>query len=168
MPRKKSPQYLKIQVPEYPKYYVDILGNVYGYKGILKPIQQNNGYTHITMYRDSVPKQTSVHRLIATIFIPNPENKTQINHKNGIKNDNRVENLEWVTASENTLHALDNGLQNTRGRNHPMSKLTEDDILVIRDLKISGFRASEIAKMYTISNSNIHDIINGRIWSHVI
>ena len=76
---------------------------------LLSPrIQQ--GYKHVTIYLDKKPKSCRVHRLVATAFIPNLENKPYVNHKNGIRSDNRVENLEWVTPSENTQHAVNTGL----------------------------------------------------------
>lgn len=76
----------------------------------LTPPKSNNYYFR-TLYNNGVMKHTAVHRLVAEAFIPNPDNKKCVNHKNGIKNDNRVENLEWATYSENTVHAFDNGLR---------------------------------------------------------
>jgi len=72
---------------------------------ILKNTLKRTGYTQVRLIvDDNLFKSVLVHRLVATAFIPNPENKPQVNHINGVKNDNRVENLEWVTASENGLH----------------------------------------------------------------
>lgn len=86
------------------RYIVSNRGNVIGPRGPHKPYKTRDGYLVATLYVNSKPRRTGVHRLVALAFIPNPEGKPQINHKNGVKTDNRPENLEWVTCSENNLH----------------------------------------------------------------
>lgn len=81
--------------------------NAYGH--ILKPETARNGYKRVTFYDR---KKHSVHRLVAMAYIPNPENKEVVNHINGVKDDNRVENLEWLTWGENEKHAYAIGLKN--------------------------------------------------------
>lgn len=77
----------------------------------LSPISSGKGYLMVGLCRDCKMKWAKVHRLVASAFIPNPENKPQVNHKNGVKIDNRADNLEWVTDGENLRHAYDTGLK---------------------------------------------------------
>ena len=76
----------------------------------LKQHYTKDFYKAATIYLDGKPKHCRVHRLVALAFIPNPEGKQYVNHKNGKRDDNRVENLEWCTPSENTQHAVSTGL----------------------------------------------------------
>ena len=71
------------------------------------------GYLALVLYKDNIGKNCYIHRLVAEAFIPNPQNKETVNHINGDKHDNRVENLEWSTYTENNHHAIQTGLNGT-------------------------------------------------------
>lgn len=106
-------QYKKLE--NYSRYLFDTEGNIYRIRKShlqkLKLYVNPNGYLYKNLWDDSGKVNTlRVHRLIAKVFIPNPENKPYVNHKNGKKDDNRVENLEWVTNGENVHHAYVNNL----------------------------------------------------------
>lgn len=93
------------------KYQISNLGNVLNSRQkLIKPIVSNTGYIRIGL-RNQGKKLFSVHRLVAIAFIPNPNNKPHINHIDGIKSNNCVNNLEWVTQSENEIHAHKTGLK---------------------------------------------------------
>ncbi|HFI4796558.1 TPA: HNH endonuclease signature motif containing protein [Elizabethkingia anophelis] len=100
---------------------------------ILKPYDTGRGYRIIDIKIDGKRYYKKIHRLVAEAFIPNPENKPQVNHINGIKDDNRVENLEWVTQSENIRHSFEFGLNKNIGENHRDAKLTKEQVLLIRE-----------------------------------
>jgi len=96
----------------YEIYLVDRSGKVFYAKSrkILKTFKDRYGYWRVNVTINGKSYQKPVHRLIATAFIPNPDNKPQVNHIDGNKQNNSVENLEWVTNSENRKHAVANKL----------------------------------------------------------
>lgn len=101
------------QIKEYPKYFVTEDGKVWsakGKKGKWLSLLKNGDYLKVIFSVKNNKKSFLTHRLVAEAYIPNPDNKPFVNHKNGIPTDNRVENLEWVTAQENTQHAWETGL----------------------------------------------------------
>ena len=99
------------EIPEY-EYEVSTLGNVRNKRSgrVLSPRVQSNGrYMFVSLWKNNKEKHFRVHRLVATAFISNPENKSQVNHKDKDTTNNHVDNLEWVTCSENHKHAFANG-----------------------------------------------------------
>ncbi len=99
------------QVRSKDRMILTIDGKSYFRKGkLLKPKKHKDGYLFVTLTKEKIKKNFYVHRLVAEAFIPNPENKPQVNHINGNKSDNTISNLEWVTNAENSRHAYNNGL----------------------------------------------------------
>jgi len=131
---------------------------------ILKAIQMPNGYQTIDLVKDKKVKKCLLHRLVANSFLLNAANKEQVNHINGIKNDNRLKNLEWNTRSENQLHSIRAGLRTTKGEKNSQCKLNEISVLSIFN---DNRKYTEISKIYNISISTISDIKRGYSWSHI-
>ena len=97
------------------KYEVSNFGRVRNEKGnILKPFATHGGYFMVALNENGVKTNFRLHRLVAQMFVPNPDCKAEVNHKNGIKSDNNATNLEWCSRSENMRHAYLNGFQ-TKG-----------------------------------------------------
>lgn len=125
------------------------------------------GYVIINFHKDFKRKTKTIHRLLAIHFIPNPENKKEVNHIDGDKSNCKIENLEWCTRSENKIHAFKLGLENARkGSSSNFSKLTEKQVLEIREINKSMFQ-KDIAKIYNVSRPTVTMILNKRTWSHI-
>lgn len=114
--------------------------------------------------------ERSVHRLVALAFIPNPLNLPEVNHKDGNKENNSVDNLEWVTHVENVKHAWDTGLatkESHRGTKNGRHKLEENDIQNIRNLVSSGYTRYSVAKLYNIGWTTVDHVVKGHTWTHI-
>jgi len=136
---------------------------------ILKQSNTATGYKKVELTKDGKKKSFKVHRLVAEAFIDNPYHKPNINHKDGNKRNNCVDNLEYVTPSENMSHAIEHSLNrvpkpDNRGERHGMSKLSNAQVLEIKNDLIAGEPVKEIAQKYNVSKSTIHDIKSGRTW----
>jgi hypothetical protein len=126
---------------------------------ILKPQPNSKGYLRVSL----CGKRYFIHRLVAEKYIPNPENKEQVNHKDGNKNNNSVENLEWVTNQENRDHAIKNKLH-LQGEDCPWSKLNQMQVDYIRADNTHSSR--ELADLYNVSIHTINDIKNYKTWKN--
>lgn len=150
----------------------------------LKPCIGGAGYAVITLSKHNKTKTYNIHRLVAEHFLDEPteeqikwafgtkRGKVHVNHKDGNKTNNHVDNLEWCTTQENTKHAYNMGLSTpvppeNKGSTNGQSKLTEDKVLEIRKLFKDGTRQHELAKMYNIDSSLISRIVNRKRWKHI-
>jgi hypothetical protein len=151
-------------------------GNLNIKERILKPHKsglKNNIYYDVFL-SNQVIKQIKIHRLVAETFLGNPDKKEQINHVDGNKLNNNVDNLEWVTAKENTVHAWENGLCSNivngsklrRGEKSFTSKLTNDIVRNIRENKF-GLTVKEFSALLDVSTSLIYKIKDYSIWKHI-
>ena len=150
------------KMTEYDNYMVSNLGNIKSLykknnnpsksaksfiKGhVLSPNKNKGGYLSVLICNKGKKERRYVHRLVANAFIPNPENRKEVNHKNGIKTDNRVENLEWVTRSYNEKHKLIK--LHKKRENHILCVETGDVFKTITDIqKITGLSAVAISNV---------------------
>ena len=155
------------------KYEISSLGRVMSIKrkgtrgGILNIHKSINGYLRVCLWIDDGVKTLSLSRLIAQAFIPNPENKPEVNHINGIKTDNRIENLEWCTRDENQKHAYKIGLRSHYGESNPNRKLNEQQVKIIRDEISYGASPQQLALRFNVTTTSIGQIKNRKTWKHI-
>lgn len=137
------------------------------YSQIMSPKLDDKGYYQITLCQNGKHRMFSLHRLLGNHFMPNPNNLPCINHKDGNPKNNSLDNLEWCTYSENTIHAYKTGLMKL-GDNHGRAKLTTEQVLEIRRLyKPNVYSYNMLAKQFNVTKQSIVSIILRRNWRHL-
>lgn len=153
----------------HPNYVVSNYGRVFSItsKRLLTQFNNGLGYVYVTFrVSGGGRKNMYVHRLVASSFIHNPEDKPQVNHKDGNKSHNHVTNLEWVTAKENQRHSVNIGTYSpTFGETNGMHKLKERDVIEILKRLSVGERVGELAKEYGVRHTAISRIKTGTRWA---
>lgn len=152
----------------FPGYWVNKKGDILGREGKKLSLSKTvKGYPQIMLKTKQIKKGFRIHRLVAEYFVynDNPEVKNQVNHIDGNKENNSVENLEWCSNKENHEHKMKNNLNVVlKGSEHHNSVLTEDDVINI-------FKSEEpyieLMKKYNVSKSTISSIKCGRNWNHL-
>lgn len=157
-------------VPGYEGHYqVSNLGSVrslwFGKERVLRLLLNRGGYYYVGLQKGGARKANKVHRLVMIAFVG--ESDLDVNHKNGVKTDNRLENLEYCTRAENNQHAYDTGLRaGSKGEDHPNSKLTR---ACVERIKYGHHGATQqaISEIHGITRQLVSQIRSGRIWKHI-
>lgn len=128
-----------------------------------------SGYKRVTLHRERDKHEFGVHRLVAAAFLgPLPSFIHQVNHKSGVKTDNRPENLEYVTPSVNQLHSYRVlGTPSRPGSKHHNAKLSENEVIELRSLRASGWHLKKLAVKFGISVPTVCWIAKRKSWTHI-
>lgn len=157
-----------LPVPDWECYHVSNFGRMKSFKGksphILTPTF-NRGYLQIGLCSGGKQKTFRVHRLVAELFIPNPDNKNTVNHRDGHKLNNHISNLEWATSTENNQHAARLGLIPS-AEDSPDAKLTKEQVLYIRN-NPDNLTQRQLADLFGLIRQTIGQIQLGKSWKYV-
>ncbi len=157
-----------IQIPSCPDYFITRGGDVYNKKGKKLSPYINNGYRFIGLYNNKRERKNfCIHRLVYEAWGGKLKAGLWVNHKDGDKANNHIDNLELITPSENHAHAFRTGLQCNKGEQHPRSKLKEKDILRIREMRTHGLSHRKIAEEFNVTQATISYVLAGKMWIHV-
>ena len=170
------------QIKTYPNYSVtengEVIstGRIAGRSGkgfstkelTLTTMHNQNGYCMVNLYKDKKPKTRYVHRLVAEAYLENPANLPQVNHKDGNKDNNTVDNLEWCTSLHNNKHALSTGLrEGMKGSTNSQAKLEEDQVRDIIKMMQQGLSNIEIAYEFNLHDRYVSLIRGKKRWKYL-
>ncbi len=125
-------------------------------------LNKKDGYKRVYLSKNRKPSKFFVHVLVASYFIEKVNGKVFVNHKDGIKTNNRVDNLEWVTKSENQIHAYKTGLQKPSNGNSKLKNKDIDDIVKL--FETGEYTQVAISKIYGVCKQTISNVVNGNTW----
>lgn len=128
-----------------------------------------HGYPAVTLFKGGKPKLIKVHRLVCEAFLPNPSNLPMVNHKDSVKTNNQVSNLEWCTAKQNIEHMILAGrnYQVPKGQDCSWTNLVNENVGQIRSLYFHGMKQKEIGHLFEISQQQVSRICNKTRWGHI-
>lgn len=151
------------QINGFPQYEISMLGNVKKNGKLLNVGINQSGYYRINLYIGRKAYTNTIHRLIALHFIPNPNNYPILNHIDGNKLNNSLDNLEWCTYSHNTQHAYDNKLMKAKSCElHGRSKLTKENVSGIRSGK---YTERQVKDLFNLSRTQFYRIKRNEGWA---
>lgn len=148
-------------------YQVSNLGRLRSRFKIRKPVKRKDGYWHSKLRINGVEKMKLIHRLVAEAFLEATSDQTEVNHKDGNRANTRLENLEWVTRSENLKHSFKFLGKSNLGVKNPRNKILESDIKLIRTFRNNKASREFFSKMHNILPSSVRGIINRHTWKHL-
>lgn len=158
------------QIPFAKNYLIDTNGDIYSnrIKRLMKPHLMECGYMRVRLVCDNGDKKSFlIHRLVAMTYIPNPEDKSEVNHIDGIKTNNTLSNLEWVTRHENQQHAFSEGLNTNSGEGNGRSLITEKEVLQIYWKLYNGARNIDVCREYNLSTTAVMEIKSKTNWNYL-
>lgn len=134
----------------------------------LNQYTERTGYKFVFLQKNKTRKLCYIQGLVAKTYLGDfSEKGLQVNHIDGDKQNNNLKNLEWVTPSENIKHSFKNGMSSQKGESNAYSKLTEKDVITIRELANSGRLQKDIAEEMSVSRPTICNIIKRNTWKHL-
>lgn len=136
---------------------------------IMSPVfQKTHPYLTIQLKINKKYKGFLIHRLVAEAFVPNPDKKSEVNHIDGNQKNNKSNNLEWCSRSENQIHAIKNNLYSpAKGEQNSSARFTKEQVLSIRVRLKKGEKGADIAREYKVHRNSIYDIKSRKTWKHV-
>lgn len=154
-------------IPGFENYQVSDLGSVKRQNSLLKVRRHPKGYRTVSLSVNGRVYQRLIHRLVLEAFVGPCPKGHQARHLNGTRDDNRLVNLAWGTASENQMDRVEHGTSN-RGEQHPQTRLTTNDVSSIRARYHSGgVTQDDLAKQYGVTRRTVGRIISRESWRYV-
>lgn len=149
-------------------YHVTKSGEVFNRFGKrMKSFDNGRGYQIVSLRIDGNYVVKSLHRLVAEVYLENSSNLTEVNHEDGCKTNNNLDNLSWCTRSQNIQHCYDKGLRSARGSENSNASLNEETVTVICCKLQEGFSPKDISSSLCVSYNSVRKIKSRFTWKHI-